>query len=241
LKKYFYILFNVSNEAMSNSIKKCLLKLPGSSTKIVQEVKQVQEVKELKRLVEEDDEEEEEELCFTKITIQRQNANDCDENDYDEPDYDEPNYDEPDQDEKYMKQQNKIGLMCNCGLATILREVKKDGPNQGKMFYTCSNNFEEKCNYFMWKDDSDKKIGKNPTVIENKTIVENKTAAENKSEFEEIDYKHQQKIGKMCYCKLASVSREVKKDGPTKGKIFYVCSKYYDDKCKYFVWKDELK
>ena len=48
-------------------------------------------------------------------------------------------------------------------------------------------------------------------------------------------------MGLMCYCKLPSVSREVKKDGANKGKIFYTCSKYFDDKCKYFVWKDEIK
>ena len=53
------------------------------------------------------------------------------------------------------------------------------------------------------------------------------------------DYKKLQKKGLMCYCKLPSVSREVKKDGANKGKVFYTCSKYYDDKCKYFVWKDE--
>ena len=37
------------------------------------------------------------------------------------------------------------------------------------------------------------------------------------------------------------IIREVKKDGPNKGKCFYTCSRYYDDKCKYFVWKDEIK
>ena len=61
-------------------------------------------------------EKEPEELCFDDFVVIK-----------DDP---EPQYDEPEQefelDEEYIKQQKKIGLMCNCGLTTVLREVKKD-------------------------------------------------------------------------------------------------------------------
>lgn len=139
------------------------------------------------------------------------------------------------QNEEFIKQQKKIGLMCNCELNTILRDVKKEGPNKGRQFYTCSNIYDKKCNYFMWKDESDKKMGKKvePPVKAEIPFIKK---INNEPDLE-IDYKHQQKIGLMCYCKLPSVEREVKKEGPTKGKIFYTCSRYYDDKCKYFVWK----
>jgi hypothetical protein len=150
-------------------------------------------------------------------------------------------------DEEFIKQQKKIGLMCHCGLETVLREVKKDGLNKGKMFYTCCKSYDDKCNYFMWKDESDKKRGHIQKVESNEELKSDETNEETETN-EEVDeihdekyYKQQQKLGLMCYCKLPSVSREVKKDGANKGKIFYTCSRYYDDKCKYFVWKDEIK
>ena len=177
----------------------------------------------------------EEELCFDDCVIEE------------EPQYDEPEQDfEEQKDEEYIKQQKKIGLMCHCGLTTILREVKKDGPNKEKLFYTCSKSYEEKCNYFMWKDESDKKRGLNVNIksVQSSVLKDPELCEERKESTEENDekyYKQQQKMGLMCYCKLPSVSREVKKDGANKGKIFYTCSKYFDDKCKYFVWKDEIK
>lgn len=180
----------------------------------------------------------EEELCFDDVVIEE------------EPQYDEPEQEQEQefeleqQDEKYIKQQKKIGLMCHCGLTTVLREVRKDGPNKGKTFYTCSKYYEEKCDYFMWKDESDKKRGISVNVQSTILKEEPELCEERKESTEEHDekyYKQQQKMGLMCYCKLPSVEREVKKDGPTKGKIFYTCSRYFDDKCKYFVWKDEIK
>ncbi|PRP87656.1 hypothetical protein PROFUN_02356 [Planoprotostelium fungivorum] len=40
---------------------------------------------------------------------------------------------------------------CNHGLPAALRQVKKDGPNTGKMFYCCQQQYPMKrCNYFSW-------------------------------------------------------------------------------------------
>ena len=203
-----------------SKISKCLLKINKKpSVQIVEEKN-----------------EEEKELCFKKFTIKK------------EPNYEEPEceleqeqYEEPEceleQDEDYTTQQKKIGLMCNCGLTTILREVKKDGANKGKLFYTCSNHYDDKCDYFMWKDESDKKIGRNVEP----PIKQEELEEKQEEEYDDKYYKQQQKLGLMCYCKLPSVSRQVKKDGTNKGKIFYTCSIYFDDKCKYFVWQDEIK
>jgi DNA topoisomerase-3 len=170
--------------------------------------------------------------------------------------------------QEFIKQQKKIGLICHCGLETVLREVKKDGPNKGKMFYTCYKSYDDKCNYFMWKDEPENKINKqiqtnetntnktntntnetNTNTDENSTNTnetntntdENSSNTDEPIPMSEKEIKQQQKLGLMCNCKLPSVSREVKKDGPNKGKIFYTCSRYFDDKCKYFVWKDEIK
>jgi DNA topoisomerase-3 len=220
---------------MSN-VPKCLLKINKKLFEEKQpELKQKEEsiskpIAEQK----EPEQQEEEELSFNDFVMEEEQEQ------------------EKQQDEEYIKQQKKIGLMCYCDLTTILREVKKDGLNKGKMFYTCSKSYDDKCNYFMWKDESDKKRGQNikankePIKELNKEPIKelNEEPIEEPEEKEEHDekyYKQQQKMGLMCYCKLPSISREVKKDGANKGKIFYTCPRYFDDKCKYFVWKDEIK
>jgi hypothetical protein len=211
---------------------KCLLKINKKLFEENQpELKQKEEPisKPIAEQKEPEQQEEEEELSFNDFIMEE-----------------EQEQQQEQQDEEYIKQQKKIGLMCHCGLTTVLREVKKDGPNKEKLFYTCSKSYEEKCNYFMWKDESDKKRGINVNIksIQSSILKDPELCEERKESTEEHDekyYKQQQKMGLICYCKLPSVSREVKKDGPNKGKIFYTCSRYFDDKCKYFVWKDEIK
>lgn len=45
-----------------------------------------------------------------------------------------------------------------------------------------------------------------------------------------------------CHCGNLAAKREVKKDGPTKGKFFYCCAKNMEDesKCKYFEFEDQI-
>ena len=133
--------------------------------------------------------------------------------------------------EENIKKQQRIGLMCYCELRTILREVKKDGVNKGKLFYCCSQHYDDKCDYFMWKDKSDEIINRHKESTNNQE--------KNVEQQNEEEIKEQSEIIK-CYCNLPVVLREVKKDGLNKGKMFYTCSKYYNDKCKYFVWKNEI-
>jgi hypothetical protein len=209
----------MSNSNKMSNVPKCLLKI----NKKLFEEKQP----ELKQK-EPEQQEEEEELSFNDFIMEEEQEQ------------------EEQLDEEYVKQQKKIGLMCHCGLTSVLREVKKDGPNKEKMFYTCSKSYDDKCNYFMWKDESDKKRGINVNIksIQSSILKDPELCEERKESTEEHDekyYKQQQKMGLICYCKLPSVSREVKKDGANKGKIFYTCSRYFDDKCKYFVWNDEIK
>ena len=42
---------------------------------------------------------------------------------------------------------------CECGNPAVTRTVKKDGDNKGRVFWTCSKPFDEKCNMFEWADD----------------------------------------------------------------------------------------
>jgi hypothetical protein len=133
--------------------------------------------------------------------------------------------------EENIKKNQRIGLMCYCKLPTVLREVKKDGPNKGKLFYACSKYYAYKCDYFMWKDESCIRINKNAQINSKEKQEQKKQQLEVEENIESIVTR--------CFCKLPTVLREVKKDGPTKGKMFHTCSKYYNDKCKYFMWHDE--
>jgi hypothetical protein len=139
-------------------------------------------------------------------------------------------------DEEFVKNQQKIGLMCNCKLETVCREVKKEGPTKGRSFYVCSKNQsdESKCNYFMWK---------NIPLANNQVTRTQIQVTLPQVKQPPINYKQQQKNGLMCYCKLKTVCREVKKEGPNIGKEFYVCCKLQSDgsKCNYFKWKDTIE
>lgn len=146
--------------------------------------------------------------------------------------------DEETQEEEFIVDNNNDDIIdeetkrCRCGLEAIIREVKKDGPNKGKMFYCCQQYYDKKCDYFMWKEDDT-----NPVIdIPNNVISNNNNTIDTINKSDKY-CKQQQKLGLICNCKLPSVLREVKKDGPNKGKMFYTCSKNFDDKCKYFVWK----
>jgi hypothetical protein len=131
--------------------------------------------------------------------------------------------------EENIKKNQRVGLMCYCELRTTLREVKKDGPNKEKLFYCCSKscNNNDKCNYFMWKDESDRRINKNIQI--------------NSEEQKEDQIEENNKSNEMiCYCNLPAIQLIVKKDGHNNGRKFYKCPKYNDDKCKYFKWEDEI-
>jgi len=131
--------------------------------------------------------------------------------------------------EENIKKNQRVGLMCYCELRTTLREVKKDGPNKGKLFYCCSKSYnnDDKCDYFMWKDESDRRINKNIQI----------NFEEQKEEQIEENNESNEMI---CYCNLPAIQLIVKKYGPNNGRKFYKCSKYNDDKCKYFKWEDEI-
>ncbi|EFY92822.1 hypothetical protein J3458_004624 [Metarhizium acridum] len=45
---------------------------------------------------------------------------------------------------------------CNCDprKKAVLREVKKDGPNKGRLFWTCEIHRRLSCNFFLWRDDA---------------------------------------------------------------------------------------
>ncbi|XP_053675824.1 DNA topoisomerase 3-alpha [Anopheles nili] len=44
-------------------------------------------------------------------------------------------------------------MMCRCGIPATRFTVKKDGPNKGRPFYTCTNQ-ASKCDFFKWGDEN---------------------------------------------------------------------------------------
>lgn len=125
--------------------------------------------------------------------------------------------------EENVRKQQRLGLMCYCKLKTDEREVTKDTPNKGKIFCCCPKYYEYKCNYFMWKSESLRKIDEmNARSCEGKLEQELNETENNDT---------------LCYCNLPVVLREVQKDTPNKGRFYYTCPQRYSDKCKYFAWK----
>ena len=46
-----------------------------------------------------------------------------------------------------------LGPVCHhCGAPMVLREVKKDGPNKGREFYSCCRWRDTNCQGFLWAD-----------------------------------------------------------------------------------------
>lgn len=43
---------------------------------------------------------------------------------------------------------------CKCELTAVQKTVTKEGPNQGRVFWTCPNSEKARCTYFEWDDDA---------------------------------------------------------------------------------------
>ncbi|XP_056017208.1 protein ZGRF1-like isoform X2 [Ostrea edulis] len=41
---------------------------------------------------------------------------------------------------------------CLCGVSSKLVQVRKDGPNKGRFFYSCTNPTNQRCRFFQWAD-----------------------------------------------------------------------------------------
>ena len=56
----------------------------------------------------------------------------------------------PDERDGNAKNRNSNHLICKCSLPIKIRQVSKDGPNQGRFFASC---LLRSCNHFSWADD----------------------------------------------------------------------------------------
>lgn len=101
---------------------------------------------------------------------------------------------------------------CKCGHPAIRKSVMKEGMNKGRMFLCCSKKMGDStnCKFFEWTDEGQELEG-------------------------------QQDAGPLCKCrpKKHAVRRTVNKEGPNKGKMFWVCSNRMGETCKFFEWADD--
>ncbi|CAG9812556.1 unnamed protein product [Phaedon cochleariae] len=104
-------------------------------------------------------------------------------------------------------------IVCSCNNQARMLTVKKDGPNKGRNFYKCAG---EMCTFFCWAPEPGGTFPSNDT-------------SQRSDQDSEV----------RCECRQPAVQRTVAKDGPNKGRRFYVCAKGMRDQCKFFKWADE--
>lgn len=109
-------------------------------------------------------------------------------------------------------------IVCNCNVKAIQLTVRKEGPNQGRLFYKCSNQASQ-CDFFLWHDEPSGSGGGGGSC-------NRQGHGDNQGEIK-------------CQCNQSAPLRSVQKDGPNKGRQFYVCGKPRGQQCQFFQWADE--
>jgi len=73
------------------------------------------------------------------------------------------------------------GRLCECGILAVAREVKKEGPNQGKIFWCCSQPQGFQCKYFCFDGEESKDKKKEKNAIPNPSMTFSLKRKESKS------------------------------------------------------------
>ena len=145
---------------------------------------------------------------------------------------------------------------CRCNIPATEFTVKKDGPNKGRPFFSCS---ERKCDFFQWGDEEPETQN---VTVENapncacqlpaqqftvKKDGPNKgrpffSCQTRKCDFfqwgdEETESNQVPKEGTpQCGCNIPAKEFTVKKAGPNHGRSFFSCT---NRKCGFFEWADD--
>ncbi|DAZ94738.1 TPA: hypothetical protein N0F65_011554 [Lagenidium giganteum] len=124
--------------------------------------------------------------------------------------------------------------MCNGhNLPCIERTVNRDGTNKGRKFYVCSLSRDEQCDHFDWADapaGNTQRTRSSPVPSSNSAQASPMPTPASGG-------------GSVPSCNghnLPCVERTVNRDGPNKGRQFYVCSLPRDDQCDHFAWADAV-
>ncbi|XP_040569735.1 DNA topoisomerase 3-alpha isoform X2 [Lepeophtheirus salmonis] len=124
---------------------------------------------------------------------------------------------------------NDSSITCNCGKVAAYRTVQKEGSNKGRFFYSCPVNMAEgsRCNFFKWADEVSSFNNNTPS-----------TSSFNSNSQPAINDEN----SLTCNCGNLAIKKTVSKEGPNKGREFWVCSKPFgsNEKCQFFKWTDEV-
>jgi len=127
------------------------------------------------------------------------------------------------------------------------RTVRKEGPNLGRRFFACSNNANNRCDFFAWDEagsgagggggsggggSGGGSGGRGSGGSGGKSGQFNSGSTYNAAR--EAPVQSQPVDGvKMCSCNKPAVVLTVRKEGPNQGRKFCKC-----DQCNFFEWED---
>ncbi|XP_063995529.1 DNA topoisomerase 3-alpha [Diachasmimorpha longicaudata] len=126
-------------------------------------------------------------------------------------------------------------FMCDCRQPAIPLTVRKEGPNQGRMFYKCSKPKDTGCNFFLWADDANHGEHQPPSPIRNQP-----TRFGNDPPPRDGHSNHNQGNDNAPQCQCGEPARKltVRKEGPNQGRQFWGCPKGMGSTCNFFIWAD---
>eukprot|EP00929_Paragymnodinium_shiwhaense_P059633 TRINITY_DN29858_c0_g1_i4.p1 TRINITY_DN29858_c0_g1~~TRINITY_DN29858_c0_g1_i4.p1 ORF type:complete len:448 (-),score=84.70 TRINITY_DN29858_c0_g1_i4:96-1439(-) len=99
---------------------------------------------------------------------------------------------------------------CRCGVAAVLRTVRKDGPNTNRRFWSCDQ--PDRCQFFEWDDSEAPSSGGG--------LGSFRSEGDSGSAVR-------------CDCLLEAARFTVRKEGPNSGRQFWKCPKA---RCQFFEW-----
>ncbi|KAF9365115.1 DNA topoisomerase [Mortierella sp. NVP85] len=129
---------------------------------------------------------------------------------------------------------------CNCEghPAAVERRVTKEGPNQGRMFYTCAKPREQQCGFFAFVDDanaSNAAPAANPPLGHQALHPQRANEAIMEAFLQNLQAGGGQENKPRCRCGLVAVEAKSIKNN---GRAYWRCGKQKG--CDYFKWDDEL-
>ncbi|XP_076293388.1 topoisomerase 3-alpha isoform X2 [Lasioglossum baleicum] len=148
---------------------------------------------------------------------------------------------------------NNAVIMCRCHENAIQLTVRKEGPNQGRLFYKCAKPQGTGCDFFLWASDTapqpQNSGNRNTNYMANTTNTyagpstsstwgqSANSSVRPGASWGQNDTSESGSI--KCNCNQLAKERTVQKDGPNKGRLFYSCPKPMNESCNFFQWADD--
>ncbi|KAG3169639.1 DNA topoisomerase 3-alpha [Phytophthora idaei] len=145
-------------------------------------------------------------------------------------------------------------------LPCVEKEVTRDGPNTGRMFYVCPLPQGEQCGFFAWVSDSNAPVVKCPG--HNEPCAERTVKKDGPNKGRQFYICRRGQTENSCGVFLwkdeatdggasnapkcaghntPCIVRITRKPGPNQNREFYACSLQGADTCGFFEWKDEVE